>query len=36
MEDKLKENKEKIKMNKQLPYLIGDVVEVRTCFLDII
>lgn len=27
-EDKIKENKEKIKLNKQLPYLVGNVVEV--------
>ena len=26
--DKVKENKEKIKLNKQLPYLVGNVVEV--------
>lgn len=26
--DKLKENQEKIKMNKQLPYLVANVVEV--------
>jgi ATP-dependent 26S proteasome regulatory subunit len=28
MKEKIKENKEKIKMNKQLPYLVGNVVEV--------
>lgn len=27
--DKIKENKEKIKLNKQLPWLVGNVVEVR-------
>lgn len=32
MRDRIKENKEKIKMNKQLPYLVGNVVEVP--FLD--
>ena len=26
---RLQENAEKIKMNKQLPYLVGNVVEVR-------
>lgn len=26
--DKIKENKEKIKLNKQLPWLVGNVVEV--------
>ena len=28
MNDKVKENREKIKMNNQLPYLVGNVVEV--------
>ena len=28
MKDRIKDNKEKIKMNKQLPYLVGNVVEV--------
>jgi ATP-dependent 26S proteasome regulatory subunit len=28
MKEKIKENKDKIKMNKQLPYLVGNVVEV--------
>lgn len=28
MKDKIKENKDKIKLNKQLPYLVGNVVEV--------
>jgi 26S proteasome regulatory subunit T5 len=27
-EDKVKDNKEKIKLNKQLPYLVGNVVEI--------
>jgi hypothetical protein len=26
--ERLKDNQEKIKMNKQLPYLVGNVVEV--------
>lgn len=30
MKERIKDNKEKIKMNKQLPYLVGNVVEVRT------
>jgi len=29
MKEKIKDNKEKIKMNKQLPYLVSNVVEVR-------
>jgi 26S proteasome regulatory subunit T5 len=28
MKEKIKENKEKIKLNKTLPYLVGNVVEV--------
>ena len=28
LRDKTKENQEKIKLNKQLPYLVGNVVEV--------
>ena len=28
MTERLKENKEKIKMNQQLPHLVGNVVEV--------
>lgn len=28
MKEKIKENKDKIKLNKQLPYLVGNVVEV--------
>lgn len=27
--EKIRENKEKIKLNKQLPWLVGNVVEVR-------
>ncbi|GJX50501.1 26S proteasome regulatory subunit 6A [Tanacetum coccineum] len=26
--DKIKENQEKIKLNKQLPYLVGNIVEI--------
>lgn len=29
MEAKIKDNKDKIKLNNQLPYLVGNVVEVR-------
>lgn len=29
VKDRIKENNEKIKLNKQLPYLVGNVVEVR-------
>uniref|UniRef100_A0A8R7U168 26S protease regulatory subunit 6A-like protein n=1 Tax=Triticum urartu TaxID=4572 RepID=A0A8R7U168_TRIUA len=29
VKDKIKENQEKIKLNKQLPYLVGNIVEVR-------
>ena len=29
MNESTKDNKEKIKMNKQLPYLVANVVEVR-------
>lgn len=28
--EKIKENKDKIKLNKQLPWLVGNVVEVRS------
>lgn len=28
--DKIKENKEKIKVNKVLPYLVSNVIEVNT------
>jgi 26S proteasome regulatory subunit T5 len=40
VKDRIKENNEKIKLNKQLPYLVGNVVEVRAsktlfpCALD--
>jgi len=27
--EKIKENQEKIKLNKQLPYLVGNIVEVQ-------
>jgi 26S proteasome regulatory subunit T5 len=30
IKEKTKENQEKIKLNKQLPYLVGNIVEV--CF----
>ncbi|XP_021803588.1 26S proteasome regulatory subunit 6A homolog [Prunus avium] len=30
--EKIKENQEKIKLNKQLPYLVGNIVEVRISF----
>ncbi len=30
MKEKIRENGEKIKQNKVLPYLVGNVVEVRT------
>jgi 26S proteasome regulatory subunit T5 len=29
MKDKIKENTDKIKLNKQLPYLVANVVEVK-------
>lgn len=29
VKERIKDNKEKIKMNKQLPYLVGNVVEVQ-------
>ena len=29
MRDKIKDNKEKIKVNKQIPWLVSNVVEVR-------
>lgn len=32
MKERIKDNKEKIKMNKQLPYLVGNVVEVNSHF----
>ena len=28
LKEKIKENQEKIKLNKQLPYLVGNIVEV--------
>ena len=31
MKEKIRENGEKIKQNKVLPYLVGNVVEVRKC-----
>jgi 26S proteasome regulatory subunit T5 len=33
MKERIKENKEKIKLNKQLPYLVANVVEVPFSFL---
>ena len=27
--ERIKENNEKVKLNKQLPYLVGNIVEVR-------
>jgi len=33
MKDKIRENAEKIKQNKVLPYLVGNVVEVSFYFL---
>ena len=30
MKDKIKDNTEKIKLNKQLPYLVANVVEVSS------
>jgi ATP-dependent 26S proteasome regulatory subunit len=33
MKERIKDNKEKIKMNKQLPYLVGNVVEVSFFFV---
>lgn len=32
MKEKIRENGEKVKQNKVLPYLVGNVVEVRVCF----
>lgn len=32
--EKTKENQEKIKLNKQLPYLVGNVVEVCLLLMD--
>ncbi|KAF5195346.1 26S proteasome regulatory subunit 6A-like protein [Thalictrum thalictroides] len=33
--DKIKENQEKIKLNKQLPYLVGNIVENSVEFLKL-
>ena len=33
--DKIKENQEKIKLNKQLPYLVGNIVEVPILFVSL-
>jgi hypothetical protein len=33
MKEKIRDNGEKIKQNKVLPYLVGNVVEVRICVL---
>jgi ATP-dependent 26S proteasome regulatory subunit len=35
LQDKIKENNEKVKANKQLPYLVSNVVEVGHVVLDI-
>lgn len=32
MKDKIKENSEKIKVNKTLPYLVSNVIEVRASY----
>ena len=29
MKERIKDNADKVKMNKQLPYLVGNIVEVR-------
>ena len=34
IEGKIKENNEKIKMNKQLPYLVANVIEVKGILLS--
>lgn len=34
MKEKIRDNGDKIKQNKVLPYLVGNVVEVRTDRLD--
>lgn len=36
MKEKIKENKDKIKLNMQLPYLVGNVVEVRPLYVVIL
>jgi ATP-dependent 26S proteasome regulatory subunit len=33
--EKIKENQEKIKLNKQLPYLVGNIIEVQIFTQDI-
>ncbi len=33
--EKIKENKEKIKLNKTLPYLVSNVIEVIFSFLSL-
>lgn len=35
MKEKIRENGEKIKQNKVLPYLVGNVVEVRSPVLSV-
>lgn len=32
VKERIKENNDKIKLNKQLPYLVGNVVEVKIHF----
>lgn len=34
--EKIKENQEKIKLNKQLPYLVGNIVEVDVTFFQLV
>lgn len=34
MTERIKDNKEKIKLNKQLPYLVANVVEASPCHLS--
>lgn len=36
MKEKIRDNKEKIKQNKALPYLVGNVVEVRSLHYSIV
>jgi 26S proteasome regulatory subunit T5 len=33
--DRIKDNKEKIKVNKTLPYLVSNVIEVSALFIEI-
>jgi 26S proteasome regulatory subunit T5 len=33
--DRIKDNKEKIKVNKTLPYLVSNVIEVNALFIEI-